>query len=41
MEIEITSANFEKEVMKSDIPVMLDFWAPWCGTVQGSGANRR
>ncbi len=29
--IEITAANFEQEVLKSDKPVMLDFWAVWCG----------
>jgi len=29
--IEITDANFQDEVIKSDIPVMLDIWAPWCG----------
>lgn len=28
--IEITSQNFEKEVLQSDIPVLVDFWAPWC-----------
>ena len=30
MEIKITDANFEQEVLKSDIPVLVDFWAPWC-----------
>ena len=29
-EIEITSANFKKEVLESTIPVLIDFWAPWC-----------
>jgi thioredoxin 1 len=31
MAIEITDANFEELVVKSDKPVMLDFWAVWCG----------
>lgn len=31
MAIEITDANFEELVMKSDKPVMIDFWAVWCG----------
>lgn len=29
--ITITSKNFEQEVLKSDVPVLVDFWAAWCG----------
>ena len=31
MVIEITDQSFEEEVLKSDVPVVVDFWAPWCG----------
>ena len=30
-EVIITKENFEAEVLKSDIPVLVDFWATWCG----------
>lgn len=31
MEIKITSSNFEEEVLKSEVPVLVDFYADWCG----------
>lgn len=30
-EITVTKENFESEVLKSELPVLLDFWAEWCG----------
>ena len=30
-EVTLTKANFEAEVVKSDLPVLVDFWAVWCG----------
>ena len=29
--IEISVSTFDQEVLKSDVPVLVDFWAPWCG----------
>jgi len=34
--IDVTDDSFESEVLQSDVPVLVDYWAPWCGRARSA-----